>query len=353
MIGDSLLADGAEVMQQKRHKLNIACKRTMRRSNNQSTRANHRTHYAAYVEFCNEYEFQQFPATTWRYCQFAQYLAWQQKKPGTIKNYVSTIRVLHRLQGYWTPDPGQIHYNKMILAFEKQRQEPVKQAAPMTHQVLLQLYEHVDFRSELQAVTWVSLLVGFTLVLRVSNLAPRTRTEFDPRKNLLRSDLQYVKGFWTVNIRWTKTIQTMNRTILAPLVPAAVKIICPQHWITRMIKLIPAEPQEPLFLVRQGHTRLPLAITQISRLLDKWCKAAGLDPGMYTPHCLRRGGLSWAHQAKVSGEALKMMGDWASNAYLRYIHIDFDSRVDTGRRMAEIAEKLVNKAHSAKKRIEN
>ena len=69
--------------------------------------------------------------------------------------------------------------------------------------------------------------------------------------------------------------------------------------------------------------------------MRKWVEAAGLNPSEYIPHCLRRGGLTWAHEAKVSGEALHILGDWHSEAYLHYIDLDFDSRVETGRQMAE------------------
>ena len=73
----------------------------------------------------------------------------------------------------------------------------------------------------------------------------------------------------------------------------------------------------------------------MGQVLAKWAKDAQVE-GDFAPHCLRRGGLMWAHQAKISGEALQIMGDWHSQAYLRYIDLDFDSRVQTGQRMADM-----------------
>ena len=75
-----------------------------------------------------------------------------------------------------------------------------------------------------------------------------------------------------------------------------------------MIKFIPACDSEPFFLVREGNEQYPLTSRQVGRLLGEWCEKAGLDKKAYTPHCLRRGGLNWAHKARVTGEALQLMG---------------------------------------------
>ena len=91
--------------------------------------------------------------------------------------------------------------------------------------------------------------------------------------------------------------------------------------------------------MRTKKHRYPLTAGQVNRLLKKWCDAAGIDAKCYTGHCLRRGGLTWAHQAGITGEALKVLGDWGSMAYLRYIDHDLDSRIESGKKMAEIAEK--------------
>ena len=101
-----------------------------------------------------------------------------------------------------------------------------------------------------------------------------------------------------------------------------------------MCQIIPAAPHEPLFLVRENQFRYPLTAGQVNRLLKKWTKAAGLESHRYTGHCLRRGGLNWAHQARLTGETLQILGGWGSRAYLRYIDLDFDCRAKAGKHMA-------------------
>ena len=136
-----------------------------------------------------------------------------------------------------------------------------------------------------------------------------------------------------------KTIQFHNKVVWALIIPAVDPEICPQTWMRRMIRNVPADAQEPLFLVRLDGDRVPLTSRNVGVLLKEWCESAGIDPKPLTGHCLRRGGLTWAHDSKLTGESLKILGDWASTAYLRYIDVDFQDRLKSGHRMAQHAAK--------------
>ena len=179
-------------------------------------------------------------------------------------------------------------------------------------------------------MAWTAVLVGYSLLLRVSNLGPAMRNKFDPDKNLVRQDLNFENDVWNISLRWSKTNQCKNRIVKAPLVPSTVRAICPQHWVTRMMRLIPAANYEPLFLVRQKGNRYALSAAQIIRLLKKWAKAADLQVPSMTGHGICRGSLNWAHEAKISSESLKILGDWASSAYQTYIDVNYESRLESG-----------------------
>ena len=142
-------------------------------------------------------------------------------------------------------------------------------------------------------------------------------------------------GVW-----WSKTIQYRNRVQWSPLIPQADKRVCPEFWIKCMIRNIPAAPNEPLFLVWHKNKRLPLSAPQISRLLQSWCKSAKLDYKHLTSHCMRKGGLTWAHDADLTGEALMDIGDWKSQAHRAYMNVGLKSRIKSGKKMASYAEKL-------------
>ena len=142
----------------------------MRCSNAEGTCSNRCTSYAAYERFCGEYQLQLFPADDWQFCQFVQFLASEQKAPGTCDNYVSAICVLQRLQRHSAPEKGQIHYCMISDGMKCMWKEPVRQAEPMNHDILCTLFYQVDFSDELEVLTWVTVLVAFTLILRFLTL---------------------------------------------------------------------------------------------------------------------------------------------------------------------------------------
>ena len=75
--------------------------------------------------------YEPFPADNWRYCQFAQYLAWEDMVPETVDNYMGTVRVLQRLQNLPVPPQGQIHFKLASEGLKKKCKKPVKQAVPI------------------------------------------------------------------------------------------------------------------------------------------------------------------------------------------------------------------------------
>ena len=320
----------------RRKLLNKKCVSYIKKGDTKGTRANHRTHHKSYLQFCQTYRYEPYPATEWRYCQYAVYLHEQDKVPETIQNYVGTIRVLHKMQNLYAPTATQIHYKKLVEYFKKQCTKPVKQAQAMTHDILRQIFPHVKFQVELEAVSWVSMLVAFNLVLRVSNIGPPTRGSFSAEHNLIRGDLMLKQGHLTLKVRWAKNLQHRNQILYCPLIPSEDRRLCPITWVRKMVKIVPAGENEPFFLVRQGNQRHPLTSKQVGRIMKEWCKRSGLDPGSLTPHALRRGGLTWGHRAKLSGETLQILGGWASEAYKRYIEYDFESRVQSAKIMAEM-----------------
>ena len=63
-----------------------------------------------------------------------------------------------------------------------------------------------------------------------------------------------------------------------------------------------------------------LTYKQLCKLLKKWVAATGRDPERYTPHCLRGGGATHALNAGITGEEIKLMGDWATSGGSRISH---------------------------------
>ena len=329
---------GLHQIYDKRRQLNIDCIKNIRTGNSEGTRANRRTHQKAYLHFCKEYVFEPYHTNDWRLVQFAQFLFAEDKTPDTVANYVSSVRVLHRLADIGCPPASQIHFTMLMNGLKCRNKHPTKQAEPMDHTTLKLLFNYVDVSDELEAVAWTAVLTGYYLVLRDSNLGPISRNKFDPEKNLTRADFQIRKGIPSIGLRWAKNNQYKNRVNWAPLIPVSDRTICANWWLHRTCRLIPAEESEPLFLVHEKNDRLALSAGQIRRLLKKWCIAASINPKSYTPHCLHRGDLNWAHNAELTQESLKVLGDWSRQAYQRYLDIGFEARVKSGKKMKQFID---------------
>ena len=72
----------------------------------------------------------------------------------------------------------------------------------------------------------------------------------------------------------------------------------------------------------------------------KWLILIGAEPHIYTLHSLRRGGAIFAYQANIEGEMIKLLGDWASDAYKKYIDVSMDKRYDTMKAFVDALNKL-------------
>ena len=60
----------------------------------------------------------------------------------------------------------------------------------------------------------------------------------------------------------------------------------------------------------------------------------GVNPSIYSAHSFRRGGASYAFQLGLSPLQIKLRGDWASEAYERYVYISTGATFAVARALA-------------------
>ena len=56
--------------------------------------------------------------------------------------------------------------------------------------------------------------------------------------------------------------------------------------------------------------------------------AGGLVASDFTGHSFRKGGATWAFQCGMPGELIQICGDWASDAYTRYLEFSNQNKLD-------------------------
>jgi len=134
-------------------------------------------------------------------------------------------------------------------------------------------------------------------------------------------------GRLLIYIKWTKTIQFHQRLLAFPLLPIPGNILCPVSAYKNMLALVPADPAHPAFSVMSGSSVILLTYRRFLSKLKLLASKAGHDPSVILTHSLRRGGASLAFRTNVPAELIRIQGDWASEAYLRYLNVPLSQRV--------------------------
>ena len=71
------------------------------------------------------------------------------------------------------------------------------------------------------------------------------------------------------------------------------------------------------------------------RKLRSVLQKCGVDGSLYGSHSLRRGGASWALKCGVSGELVRILGDWKSDAYRAYLEVPLRDKLELVQQLAE------------------
>ena len=134
-------------------------------------------------------------------CIYIQFLSEELAAPQSVTNYVNGLRVLHTLTDLPTTSFYLADVKLMMLGVRRLKQHIVRQAEPVTLDMLLKMSSQVDLRDISQLACWTAVLTAFFCMLRSSNLIPKSRGTFDQNKQLCRSDILRGQSCWAVKIR--------------------------------------------------------------------------------------------------------------------------------------------------------
>ena len=292
---------------------------------------NIQTQIATYQRFCILFGFNYFPADKLQICQYAIFLSYFLECQETVVSYVAIVRRLHEMAGFECPGAHEVVFHMVQSGLKRKLAKATKQAKPLTPELLKVIHQQVNFDEPLETVAYVALLVGFYLFLRKSNMVPEAMTGkngFNGDHQFRRSDIRLSDKAVLMDIRWSKTLQYKQKVLKVPLLPADNQNICPVYWMNRMVEWIHASSESSTFSVPTKNGLRPLSAPQLNKCMKKWLKAGGEDPEGYSLHSLRRGGATWAAECNIEERALKLLGNWASEAYKRYIDEDLRERYE-------------------------
>ena len=296
-----------------------------------------------YLDFCLEHKYVPAPCSN---IQLRRFAAWVADTPkiaayGTVSNYISAVRTFHKIIGLPPPQLTEHLTSLTLKGLRLEMAQPTKQAFPVTPQIFSRMFAFVDVQSPEQVTAWSALIFVFHLLLRKSNIVPDTQAAFDPNKQLTRGSLTLAANAMLVNIVWSKTLQFREKELLLPLVALANKIICPVFWAWQMIQLNPANANSPAFSYYRGNRFMTLTYPRLTFWFKLWLTQAGYDATKFTMHSLRRGGATFLHEADIPGKIIQLLGNWASDCYLRYIDLTLQKRVEAAHQFAALVDDAI------------
>jgi hypothetical protein len=92
------------------------------------------------------------------------------------------------------------------------------------------------------------------------------------------------RDYLVIQILWYKIIEFGDRKLEIPLVNIPNSPLCPYQAYTNMCKLVPADNNDPTFLICHGHVRKVLTYIQYQGKLRDTLKRCKLNPSDYSSH---------------------------------------------------------------------
>ena len=115
---------------------------------------------------------------------FSQYMSKKLKAHGSLVNYISRVKKLHKIMGLPVPNFDNYILKMTLRGLHRLNTHIVEQARPITPTILEVMYAQLDMNKEEDILFWCASLLAFFLMFRKSNLMPDTKEGFNAPKQL-------------------------------------------------------------------------------------------------------------------------------------------------------------------------
>lgn len=284
--------------------------------------------------FCFHFGLSYLPASTETLSLYTQFLSRSFKSTQSIKNYVSGVKSMHFLLGYSVDHINDFLINLGLKGIARLNPHSVKQAEPITPEILLNMASKLDFSCTADKVFWFLFLFAFFLFARKSNLVPTTKEDFKNKHFLMRKDVSVKSNMLIISFRFSKTIQFGERILQTPLLEIEDSILCPVKAFYNMCRSIKLRAEDPLFSLPNNEC---IWYSHYQAKLKDLIKKVGLNPDNFSTNSFRRGGCSNSFRSAVPADLIQLHGDWCSDAYKKYLALTLHDKI----RVAESMKKCI------------
>ncbi len=293
------------------------------------TRKNHKTHIKAYLLFCDYFQLTAIDPDVDTLCLFLECLTRSLKSPKSVKNYFSSVQLLHNMLGVPGSAIAAFEVKLMLRSISLTSTHMPQKKLALSPATLLALCQTLGSSKE-AVVFRCAILMAFFSFLRRSNLVPDSASSFDKHRHLCRGDVFVEDGSLIILIKWSKTLQCHERVVTVPLAAIPGHPMCPVSAYQSMLSLIPGRDNDPLFLLPAG----VLTSSMLTKTFKSSLASLGLDPSEYSLHSLRRSGATFAFHCGVEPLLIKSHGDWHSDAFLEYLSFPLATKLAVTGHMA-------------------
>ena len=298
---------------------------------NSGTQSSYRTHRNTYFRFCAFMGYDPVPVNPEHLCQYTAFHACS-LCVSSISQYLNVIGILHRQFGLPNPLLNNWPLKTLLTGIRRYNSHPPHQKLPIKPVILLRILSNLNMSSSFDAFFWVICLVVFFGMFCKPHLFPTSTSAFDARKQLTKDDFQFSTWGALLTIRWSKTIQFRECVVRIPLplIPySPLRPVMACSCAFRFTYQSSGSSQAFNWLHPTTLSIQTFTYHSFSTKLRGLIAELGLQAGDYTSHPLHRGGASFAYQAGVRIELIKVLGDWKSNAVLLYLTIPLTIRLQS------------------------
>ena len=233
---------------------------------------------------------------------FLEFLASNGMTYRVVNNYVSALRFAFATYG-WDENVFQCAWVKRLLKGIKHscHRQPTPKALfslPQIREVarLCDVFENtLTYRA--------AFLLAFYGMLRISNIAPPFARAFDPKKHLLRRDIQFKYPGIHLHLKWAKNIQAPEKVHAIKLPVIRDPQLCPVATLQALTSKLVLSPDQPLFVLDDFSL---LTQPMLRKRLAMFLRMMDLPLLGYGFHTFRRSGATIAFDANISLTSIQM-----------------------------------------------
>ena len=215
-----------------------------------------------------------------------------------IQHVLGSVKFLHEAKGHVYAG-NSFEFKVLFRGLKRKLSLTTKQALPITPEMLILMYQHVNINNPADLAHWTAFLFALRLLYRKSSIAPVSLTSFSPVTGLSREKAVLNENVVLVFQNFSKTNQFMATSRTTPLVSGNIQALDPVFHYRKLVVENVVSPIFPAFSFFLGSRLKCVTHKSFTEKLKNLLVKIGLDPNLWSGHSFRRGGASFLYRLGI------------------------------------------------------